>query len=537
MEQLKKKCDDNYHNKGVSLISDYEYDILENYLKNNLNKSVKNVPASKGRVKLPIPMWSLNKFRELSDKKLNEFSDTIVMDKLDGVSCLLYKGRAYTRGNGEYGTDITNVMNKIHNINGYAIRGELVVKKRNLQNQFINTRTMVCSFVTRNESSTLIDFLAYELISIDEPYDKSPQEQLKILKQNKVPVVFNEEVIRGTLDTFKSILSRRINTSDYDIDGLVVTSQTMKRSAKTLQRNPLYSFAFKQNISGVETNVIDIIWNVGKSGTYHPVLIIDSIVISGSTIKKVTGHNINFLKNNKIGIGSRVEIIKSGHVIPHVLKVLSPSDNINFITPDDIDIERNILIKKLLHFVKVLKIKGIGPMKAEEYIDNLITAETLVTKGVDVVCNHATLSLGKNNIKIIESLKHKISNCTEIELLTALCFYGDGIGLKKMELKDLKKDDKAQELLSKWRTAWNVLISKEEKIVPTTLSTKLVCVSGTRKEDVINKIKIIGEKRKEHWDITFTWSNKVNILVVVGDPKSTKKITEAEHKNLEIIRM
>lgn len=454
MKILKQKCDTLYYDEGKSCISDHDYDLLENLIKNTSGLNQK-IPAKPGKVNLPIPMWSLNKRREISEKE--SYTDCILMDKLDGVSCLLYDGKAYTRGNGKIGSDITSLFPSIFNIKNYAIRGELVVAKKNLTSKFANTRTMACSIVAKMIPSNKLDFLAYELISLNDEADEPIETQMEILKDHEIPTVYYEKRDTCTNIKLRRFLDRRYKTSKYVIDGIVV-NLNMKRNAKNLVNNPSYAFAFKKDFKGVPTTVTDIIWSVGKTGVYSPVVVFDPVEISGSVIKRVSGHNLKFLIRDGVGIGSVVEVIKSGQVIPHICKVIKTSNVFNI--PKDCDEDGKLLsnkddrieLKKLLFFTKSLKIIGVGPSKARELISKSINAHDIVTKG-DVVFNKQN---GKINEKILQSVREKLTSCTDVELLASLSFFGNGVGFKKICKMDISSNDQVKNLIAKWKQAWKI---------------------------------------------------------------------------------
>ena len=71
-----------------------------------------------------------------------------------------------------------------------------------------------------------------------------------------------------------------------------------------------------------ETKVIDVIWDPSMYGYLQPTVIIEPVEIEGSTISRATGHNAKFIKDNSIGVGSIIKIIKSGDVIPYILDVV-----------------------------------------------------------------------------------------------------------------------------------------------------------------------------------------------------------------------
>lgn len=436
MEKLKLKCDKYYYEKGTQLIPDEEYDQLEMLCK-DLNLG--DYSAPKGKIKLPVPMWSLDKKR-----KIQKINNCLISDKLDGISCLIYKGRAYTRGNGVYGSDITNVFKNIPLIDEkYSVRGELVVKKHNLDPKFSNTRTMAASIVSKQEISDKLDFVAYELISMTESIDLKPTEQMEKLKELGFSVVYY--LYFSECDFLDKFLEERQEKSEYNIDGIVISFNEQPRSAKNLTGNPKYSFAFKKNIFGIETTVTDIQWNLSKSGKYTPVILVDPIIIDGTTIKRVTGHNLNYLQTKGIGINSTVEVIKSGNIIPFISRVLITSEKYNI--PEDYDCigkdDSRILVNKLLFFTKTLKIKDLGPKKAEELISLGVSLDKIIKEGPKV--------LTSLNEKIKYSFFSQIKLASPEEILTAVAFFGENIGLQNIRKKNMYLLPEAREFVKNFK--------------------------------------------------------------------------------------
>lgn len=468
MIELKKLADKKYHDEGVQIIPDEEYDVLENLVEREKPKR-KNakIAAKPGKVKLPVQMWSLDKKKIYKKPKKVAADEYLIMDKLDGVSCLIIEDKAFTRGNGTHGSEITKMAEKFIPKNlpkNFAVRGELVVKKSVDTLEFSNARTMVASYVNRNENCKFIDFVAYELIELEKDADCDPENQLKILSQYFTDVVHAEKIRDIDDEKLQEILERRIQDSEYGIDGIVVTrNDNVERSAKNLKKNPKYSFAYKKNsIKGIETQIVDVQWNLNRNGVYVPVLEIDPVTIDGSEIRKVTGHNVALMKNKGMGVGATVEIIKSGKVIPHVSKVVKKSLDIkipsdcdengkiqNAISDECKNLDGRIIVKKLQFFAKTLKIAGIGPAKAKEISEKISAVEDLVRFGFP------DLKKSKSNDKVIADFESKMKTCGASELAVALELLGPGVGLKKAEKIGCENfDDRVKEFIKMWENKW-----------------------------------------------------------------------------------
>lgn len=84
--------------------------------------------------------------------------------------------------------------------------------------------------------------------------------------------------------------------------------------------HPRGAFALKEQKEGVITTLLDVVWQVGKSGVVSPVAILEPILIGDATVSKATLHNIEYIRDLDLEIGCQVEVIRSGEIIPRVVK-------------------------------------------------------------------------------------------------------------------------------------------------------------------------------------------------------------------------
>lgn len=440
---------------GQSDMSDADYDNLYNRL--SLKSNFKEpVLGEKGKCKLPFKLLSLDKLK--SDAKLNK-CPAVITDKLDGISCLIYNNRAFTRGDGVYGTEITDYIYDIPTIDSkFAIRGELVVSIANLEEKYVSTRNMVQSYISRCEKSKLIQFIAYELICLDGK-DFKPSNQFKYMEKIKIKTVYNELYEDASKVDLGNLLEIRRTKSKFDIDGLVISYENELRSAINLNTNPKYSKAFKKNLPGSVTYVKNIEWNVGKSGVIIPTIVLDPIKIDNNNIIRVSGNNYKFLTNNGIGIDSKVYVIRSGQSIPYISEVIIKSNNFNIPNFDFYNLGPNIFIvnkndprivcKKLEYFFKTLKIKNVGIKTCEELCSNNYTAENIIRKGF---INPKDIK--RNSEKIINNINFGLKNTTPVILLAALNYYGDGKSIKSIEKLKKNIDLDEIEIVKTWKKTW-----------------------------------------------------------------------------------
>jgi NAD-dependent DNA ligase len=478
LEKFKKKdlidllirADNTYFNDGNTILTDDIYDIIKDYIRKKYpkDKYLKRVGADEdNKVKLPYYMGSQNKIRD-DDIDIQKFQSKykgpyVVSDKLDGVSCLIIYNKdkisIFTRGNGTEGQDISHLQSYIKNIpktikeEGLAVRGELIISKKNwdlLKEQGThgaNARNIVAGCInSKILNKTVLDkieFIAYDLY-----HPKSIiSSGLKLLKDNGFDVVWFSILKNMKLQVLSELLQTRRKESNFTIDGIVICDDNNHNIMKG--KNPEYSFAFKSihTHEQVEVVVTDVEWNVSKDKYIKPIVKFNEILLDDVNIKQATGFNAAFIEKHKIGIGSRIVIIRSGNVIPHILEVLSPSasglpsmpdiqykwndTHVDIITTEDRNKEYDI--KNILYFMKTLEIDYMG-------IGNITK---IYEAGFDTV--KKILNMTYNDLIKIDTFKDKSANkiLSAIEkvkekdclaLMDASNMMGRGFSMKKIKL-------------------------------------------------------------------------------------------------------
>ena len=467
--ELKHSCDEIYYNTGGnSILTDSEYDNLCDYLqKNHQELSVgTEVKHNSDKIELPVWLGSMDKIcndtdieRKISNwkKKNTNPSHYILEEKLDGVSCLLVYDsntiKLYTRGNGKIGTDISHLKSymklPVKNIpKNTKIRGELIIQKQvfetKYQKMFANARNLVSGCVnakTIKDSINDIDFVAYEIISENGMTHLS---QLEILKTYGFNVVKSKIVSGIDSTSLQKELNEIKKQSIYDIDGIIV--QTNQTYARNTSGNPSYAFAFKMlNYENIEeTTVKYVVWNISKWGQIKPKLCINPVKIGGTTISCVSAHNAKFIKDNKIGKGTVLNITRSGDVIPYIVNVVK-STQPDF--PTDItyiwnDTETDIItseetteqqIKHIFNFFKSINVKYLGIQNIRKiYNSGFNTIQKILNMTVSELesIDGFKTKMAEN---IYNSIRKYISESNIVNVLSASGVFGFGLGEKKIQ--------------------------------------------------------------------------------------------------------
>ena len=309
LEAYLRLCNQAYV-EGNPLIPDEVYDrLVEN---TQLANEVGHIEVGEQRYTHPYQMYSLQKVFHGEDTEPDWFSKHahIMTTKLDGaaVSLTYIDGelhQALTRGDGKQGLDITDKMRFIVpryiRLEGLVqITGELVAPKtipnaRNYASGALNLKD-VEEFKSRD-----LTFIAYGV----QPYiTDSWLHDMKLLSDTGI---------------------ESITLSDYSMfpnDGKVVRvdSNSIFESLGYTSHRPRGAFALKKRQAGVVTSLLDVEWNVGKSGAVSPVAILSPCIIGDAIVSRATLHNIGYIEALGLEIGCNVEVIRSGEIIPRVVR-------------------------------------------------------------------------------------------------------------------------------------------------------------------------------------------------------------------------
>ena len=381
IKELRKQLDyyaKLYYDEDNPAISDFEYDMMMNELK-NLEKEFPNlidkdsltqkvggtVKEGFEKVVHEVPLQSLQdifSFEELEEfrervKKAEEKYEIkenkfVVETKIDGLSVSLeYKNgefvRGATRGNGEVGEDVTENLKTIRNIPkklkeniNIIVRGEVFIGKKEFDEMneerevlgetlFANARNAAAGSLRQLDSkiaaSRPLDIFIFNVQKIEDKNFNSHYEELLYLEKigfNVNPVKIPCETIDESIKAIKKIGNDREKLS-FGIDGAVIKVDNLELREKmgTTAKTPRWAIAYKYPPEKKETLLKDIVCQVGRTGAITPMAILEPVKVAGSTISKTTLHNEDFIKERDLKIGDTVVIQKAGDVIPEVVGV------------------------------------------------------------------------------------------------------------------------------------------------------------------------------------------------------------------------
>lgn len=426
--ELYYKAKEAYYN-GQEIMTDFEFDTLEKELglENKAEVGAKRNPSY--TVKHPFVMGSISKVQIHKDKDGNIDWDkyyaeafkyfgsnpTIITPKFDGCSFEVDVDNntidsISSRGDGSWGKDLMNHLSKFVpteyiKLGGhYTLRGEVLVKKQTFLNKyaerFTNPRSFVSGVLNRDYEANSKEFMEMlndlSIVIYDyrrfEDGEWIDHEWTELPITNVLPTEYrlnnisNKEDFEAIYNTFANYR----NICEYALDGIVIKPQVDYRENNTTAHRPKDCVAIKFIPMLEETEVLNITWNLGKTGEYTPIVWVKPVEMDGRMVQKCSGHNLGYLKEKGVTIGAKVIMSLAGDIIPFLYKVTKeniggeipmPTDHEYF--EDDIHLmavlsENDKCYYKFINSVAALNIPTIGGQTAKE-IYNYLTSLDIMT--------------------------------------------------------------------------------------------------------------------------------------------------------------
>lgn len=366
-----------YYEEDAPVISDRDYDQLYRELLDlETRYSALATPDSPTRrvggrplktfrqVTHRVPMLSLDNtyseeevgafYRRIEKLLPNEKVSMVVEPKVDGVAVsLLYEdGRlqyAATRGDGTSGDDITQNIRTIRSVPQrlkgdaprlFEVRGEVFMTKGGFAKLnaerseaglpvFANPRNSAAGSLKQLDPAITarrpLGALFYGTGAVEGVELTHHAKLFPLLKEFGLPC----SELWWTANSLEEILNA-IHELDkvrhdfvYETDGAVVKVDSFRQrdSLGTTAKSPRWAMAFKYESEHVETKLLDILIQVGRTGVLTPVAVLEPVVVSGSRVARATLHNDEEIARKDIRIGDTVVIEKAGEVIPAVVSV------------------------------------------------------------------------------------------------------------------------------------------------------------------------------------------------------------------------
>ena len=601
LEQLNEKqlsdiiriSNSKYYNQ-TPVMTDNQYDIVKEFIEKKFpdNTIVTEIGAEveRNKIKLPYEMASMDKIKPDTGALttwMSKYKGSYVLScKLDGVSGLYTTEgsvpKLYTRGNGKVGQDVSHLIPflRLPKTKGVVIRGEFIIPKNVFNEKYVSTfanpRNMVAGIINHkhiSDSITDLHFVAYEVIVPQ----KIPSEQMDFLGTINVERVLYRITDSLSNEMLSELLVEWRKSYIYEIDGVIVTHNAIypRKSG-----NPEHAFAFKMVLSDqiAEAKVVDVLWNPSKDGYLKPRVQIEPIQLGGVTIEFATGFNASFIQDNKIGIGSTIEIIRSGDVIPHIKSVTIPAEEAKMPsvpykwndTHVDVMLENvlddpTVKEKNITGFFRGIGVEGLSSGNVARLIKSGFSTVPKIIHMSEQDFLTVEGFKGKMANKIYSGIQDKLKEASIITLMAASNIFGRGFSDKKMEIvlnelpdiliSDESEDEKIKAISEvkgmAFKTA-EAFVNKiadfkeflmncgledklYEKVVKQNMDQthplyqKSIVLTGTRDKDVVELLKNVGANQSSNV------SKNTFLVIAKNKDDDTGKAEEARKLNVPIM--
>ena len=381
-----------YYNMDAPEITDYEYDMLMQRLKQIEKEHPELIDASSPTQKVGgsakreagvlvrhnVPMLSLQDVfskeevlefvREMQEKL--DHPEFVVEYKIDGLSMSLRyeQGKlvlAETRGDGiNFGEDVTanakvieDVKTSLKDAPEYLeIRGEVYMTEAAFSHvnetqellgkkTFANPRNCAAGTLRQLDSKVVkerhLSMFIFNLQQVTGREFATHTEAYAYMKSQKIPVIEDYRVCYTGEEVWEAIcaIGEKRGELAYDIDGAVVKINRYadRELLGNTSKVPRWAVAYKYPPEEKESKLLDIELSVGRTGRITPTAIFEPIRLCGTSVSRATLHNQDFINDLDIAIGDTIVVYKSGEIIPKVKEVLHekrPEGAHTFVIPD-----------------------------------------------------------------------------------------------------------------------------------------------------------------------------------------------------------
>lgn len=364
-----------YYILAQPTISDYDFDMLMNELlsleqqfPDLITESSPSQRVGGGitkefaTVRHKYPMLSLSNSynkEEIIDfisrikKSIDGPVDFVCELKFDGVSISLTyeKGilrRAVTRGDGSRGDDVTTNIKTIHSIplklkgdypDFFEMRGEIIMphnsfEKINIEREdlglptFANPRNAAAGTIKLQDSKEVanrrLDNYCYYMMMDDMPY-KTHYESLMAARRWGFNISEHIALCHDIdeIESFINLWDVKRKALSFDIDGIVIKVNDFAQQEELgyTAKSPRWAIAYKFKAEEAHTKLLSVDFQVGRHGTITPVANLVPVQLAGTTVKRATLHNADFIKQLDLHYDDVVSVEKGGEIIPKITGV------------------------------------------------------------------------------------------------------------------------------------------------------------------------------------------------------------------------
>jgi DNA ligase (NAD+) len=376
-----------YYVLDSPIISDYEFDILLNeliaieqefpflVLPDSPTQRVGGAITKRfQQVKHVNPMLSLA--NTYSEAELEEFDkrvkNALHLDEVEYVCELKYDGvaisliytdgiltQAITRGDGVQGDDVTANVRTIRSIPlrlhehfpaVLEVRGEIIMPHRSFyalneekelmgESKFANPRNAASGSLKLQSSTEVakrnLDCFLYFVYAQTPLYD-THYESLQALNLWGFKVSPYIKICKNIreMTAFINQWETERKTLPFDMDGVVikVNKYNLQELLGFTAKSPRWAIAYKYKAEQALTSLLEVSYQVGRTGVVTPVANLEAVSLSGSIVKRASLHNADFIAEMDICVGDKVYVEKGGEIIPKIVGV-EKSQRTGVITP------------------------------------------------------------------------------------------------------------------------------------------------------------------------------------------------------------
>lgn len=376
-----------YYDNDAPLVSDYEYDMMNNSLKRMEAEHPEwirpdsptqhvggHVSEMFSEVEHPVPLQSLQdifSYEEVTsfvhkiDAAVEEEHDFVVEPKIDGLSIAIeYRNgvfyRGATRGSGFVGEDVTENLRTIRSLpktlknapSRIIVRGEVYMshdtfnainQQREIAGEapLANPRNAAAGSLRQKDpkvcAERMLDLICFNIQLAEGVTYKNHYETLEAMEAMGFPVVSHIlcKTAEECVETIERIGEGRENYP-FDIDGSVVKLNDLaqREILGGTEKYPHWAAAYKYPPEKKPSRIVDIVVQVGRTGVLTPKAVVEPIRLAGTTVTNATLHNQDFIENLGINIGDTVLVQKAGEIIPEVLEVVQKASEGSFRLPE-----------------------------------------------------------------------------------------------------------------------------------------------------------------------------------------------------------